>query len=250
MLSRIQGYLRVVAPLGRDEVRIGPFLATFDPKSTNPYLNYAIPDGGTEPTRPEVASLVGAYRQRGRRARLEYVGALAPGVEPALLAEGFQVEGRLPLMVFGGAGAVQAQAPQDIEIVVPTLDDELFAMASVQAEAYGEKRPDRSVVADRRQAQARGSLAMVARTRDTTIVAAGSCSPIRAGLSEVAGIGVLPSHRRRGIATALAQRLALELIERSADLPWLMAAAQGEQYAYERAGFAVVGQILHISVPK
>ena len=45
---RIQDALRHHAPRGRDTEQIGPFLATFTRDTTNPYLNYAIPDeGGT-----------------------------------------------------------------------------------------------------------------------------------------------------------------------------------------------------------
>ena len=248
MQSRIQSYLRVVAPTGRDELQVGPFQATFHPKSTNPYLNYAIPRDAAEPTQQEVVALISAYRQRGRRARLEYVGDLAPRVEQALLARGFQIEGRLPLMAFGGSDIAKVQPPEGIDLVIPTTDEDLYAMATVQAEAYGEEVPDLGIVADRRTALDHGSLAMVARNLDTKIVAAGSSSPIRDGLSEIAGIGVIPAQRRRGIATALAQRLAIELMTRGADLPWLMAAGDSEQHAYERAGFVVIGEILHISV--
>jgi GNAT superfamily N-acetyltransferase len=247
--SRIQSYLRVVAPIGRGELQVGPFLATFHPKSTNPYLNYAIPNDAVEPTQREVADLIGAYRQRGRRARLEYVSDLAPKVEPALLARGFQIEGRLPLMVFDRSNFAQVQPPEGIDLVVPTTDEDLYAMATVQAEAYGEELPDLGIVADRRAAFDHGSFAMVARDLDAKIVAAGSSSPIRDGVSEIAGIGVVPAQRRRGIAIALAQRLALELMTRGTDLPWLMAGGETEQRAYERAGFVAIGEVLHISVP-
>src|SRR5919198_4606718 len=101
-LQRIQAYLRVAAPRGRDSERIGPFLATFNRDSDNPYLNYAIPDDGATPSADDVAALVNAYRARARKPRLEYVSSLAPAVEPALLAAGFEVEGRLPLMVYRG----------------------------------------------------------------------------------------------------------------------------------------------------
>jgi ribosomal protein S18 acetylase RimI-like enzyme len=247
--SRIQSYLRVVAPIGRDEVQVGPFLATFHPKSTNPYLNYAIPNDAAEPSQSEVADLMSAYRQRGRRARLEYVCDLAPRVEQALLARGFQIEGRLPLMVFDRSEIAQIQPPEGIDLVVPTTDEDLYAMATVQAEAYGEELPDLRIVADRRSALDHGSFAMVARDSEAKTAAAGSSSPIHDGLSEIAGIGVVPTRRRRGIASALAQRLAVELVTRGADLPWLMAAGDSEQHVYERAGFVVIGEVLHISVP-
>ena len=177
----------VVAPTGRDELQVGPFQATFHPKSTNPYLNYAIPRDAAEPTQPEVVALISAYRQRGRRARLEYVGDLAPRVEQALLARGFQIEGRLPLMAFGGSDIVKVQPPEGIDLVIPTTDEDLYAMATVQAEANGKDVPDLGIVADRRTALDHGSLAMVARDLDANIVAAGSSSPIHDGLSEIAG---------------------------------------------------------------
>jgi ribosomal protein S18 acetylase RimI-like enzyme len=246
--SRIQNYLRAVAPLGREQVRIGPFLATISPKSDNPYLNYAIPDDGADPTAGEVAGLVKTYRSRHRRARLEYVDDLSPLLEPALIRSGFRVEGRLPLMIFDTNPASDLEPLHEIDLVAPTSDDDLYTMASVQAEAYGDDLPERGIVVDRRRALASGSIALVARDCNTThIVAAGSCSPMRNGLSEVAAIGVLPLWRRRGIATTLARGLALQALGRGAELPWLMAAHESEQRAYERAGFRVAGEILHIS---
>ena len=62
MLTRIQQYLRAVAPTGRECEQVGPFLATFDPYSDHPYFNYALPDDGAEPTDAEVTGLVAAYR--------------------------------------------------------------------------------------------------------------------------------------------------------------------------------------------
>src|SRR5919198_928725 len=56
-LQRIHAYLRVAAPRGRDAERIGPFLATFNRDSDNPYLNYAIPDDGSTPSDDDVDSL-------------------------------------------------------------------------------------------------------------------------------------------------------------------------------------------------
>src|SRR4051812_20614552 len=95
----IQAYLRGAASHGRVTKRIGPFLATFSPSSDNPYLNYAIPDDGAEPSSEDVAGLISAYEGRSRVPRLEYVHSLAPAVRDALLAAGFKVERYTPLMV-------------------------------------------------------------------------------------------------------------------------------------------------------
>src|SRR5438477_10225056 len=112
-LQRIQSYLRVAAPRGRDHEQIGPFLATYNRLDDNPYLNYAIPDDGATPSPADVAALVNAYRARARKPRLEYIPSLAPEVESVLLDAGFAVEGRLPLMTY--VRGVDAPPPAGIE---------------------------------------------------------------------------------------------------------------------------------------
>jgi hypothetical protein len=98
-LRRIQSYLRVAAPRGRDHAKIGPFLATFNRETDNPYLNYAIPDEDAAPSGIDIDSLVEAYEARSRKPRLEYIPSIAPAAEPALLAYGFEVEYRTPPMI-------------------------------------------------------------------------------------------------------------------------------------------------------
>lgn len=120
MLKRIQQYLRTVAPLGREQAQIGPFLATFSAGNANPYLNYALPEDRAQPTDLEITGLVDAYTRRRRRPRLEYIPECAPGVEPRLIAAGFCVEGRLPLMVRHppadpGRGAARRRAASPFE---------------------------------------------------------------------------------------------------------------------------------------
>lgn len=249
MLTRIQQYLRAVTPIGREHERVGPFLATFDPHSDNPYLNYAMPDDGAEPSDYEVAMLVDAYARRHRRPRLEYIPDCAPAIEQALLAGGFSVEGRLLVMATDARQLGAGPEPQGIELRIPTTDDELYGMAVVQAEAYDEPGvPSRDIVARRRAALADGALAVVAVDRTTgAVVGAGSCSPVSDGLAEVAAIGVSVTYRRRGIGGALATCLGREALSAGADVPWLMAAHDSERRIYERAGYRVIGEILHIS---
>jgi len=247
--TRINSYLRAVAPLGREAQPVGPFLATCNPTTDNPYLNYAIPDDNAAPTVGDVGALVDWYRTRQRKPRLEYVSSGAPAVESVLVAEGFSIEGRLPLMIWEPAGTARPPDPPDIELLLPSSDDDLFAMAVVQADAYDSPQPaTRDEIASRRAALARGAIAVIA--RDTTtgvVVGAGSCSAIVDGLTEVAGIGVARTHRRRGIARAVTYRLASEARERGAEVPFLMAAHDAERRIYERTGFNTITDVLHIS---
>src|SRR5947208_16379382 len=114
LACRIQDALRHQAPRGRDTERIGPFLATFTRETDNPYLNYAIPDESGVASPADVESLIAAYRARERKPRLEYIPSTAPQIEQALLAAGFEVEGRLPLMTCSEA---QVAIPDGLEPV-------------------------------------------------------------------------------------------------------------------------------------
>src|SRR6266536_4932948 len=136
--SKIQDALRHHAPRGRDTEKIGPFLATFTRDTDNPYLNYAIPDEGGSPSPDDVGGLVAAYRARERKPRLEYIPRIAPAVEPALLAAGFEVESRTPLMTCSGP---RFDAPKGIELVSPATEEDFRGAAQVQWEAYGEAGP-------------------------------------------------------------------------------------------------------------
>ena len=136
MLTDIEAYLRQAASYGRDTARIGPFLATFAPGSASPYVNYAIPDDGAQPQPADVSALVAAYARRDRTPRLEYLPDLAPAVEPALLAAGFTVEARMPMMVCRPAEAVPVPVPDGIELSVPRSRAEFAGVVAVPLAAF------------------------------------------------------------------------------------------------------------------
>ena len=246
-MQRIQSYLRVAAPRGRDVERIGSFLATFNRDTDNPYLNYAIPDDGATPSAADVAALVEAYRARARTPRLEYVPSLAPAVEPALVSASFAVEGRLPLMVY--RGGEDKPEPEGIELLEAVSDEELRGVALAQWEAYVESGPlpDRAVDT-LRATLANGGLVVLARDAETGEPAGGGlCTGPHEGATELTSIGVREPYRRRGIAEAMTRRLAREMRRRGNDGVFLMADGPPEERIYARAGFATISDILHIS---
>jgi hypothetical protein len=104
----IQASILADAGGGREVEQVGPFVATFNRKDGNPYLNYAVPLEEARPSQTEVQALTAAYRERQRRPRLEYIPSLAPEVEQALREQGFEQEGRLPLMI---AESLRLQLP-------------------------------------------------------------------------------------------------------------------------------------------
>ncbi len=171
--------MRVGARHGRATEQIGPFLATFTAYTDNPYLNYALPDDGATPSSAEVAALITAFEGRVRRPRLEYVSRLAPAVEPALLAAGFAVEDRLPLMICNRGEERAVVPPPGIAVVRPTTDAELFGLLAAQNEAYGGSAPEADAVEQLQTSLESGTMALLARVAGTGEVVGGGCAQFR-----------------------------------------------------------------------
>ncbi len=248
MNSRIQSYLRFAASQQRDTEQIGQFLATFNPHSGNPFLNYAIPDDNATPLLSDVNALIAAYEKRDRKPRLEYIAQLAPAVEELLLSAGFAVEGRLPLMTCAAGTERSLPTPEGIEIILPISDTEMLGTVTVQHEAYGESPPTIEDAKRLKNSISTGAIAVLARVAATgEAVGAGVCTVPQDQTTEIAGIGVSKPLRRRGIAGALTTRLAQEAFKAGVTVAFLMAAHEEEKRIYTRAGFSTIGEILHIS---
>jgi GNAT superfamily N-acetyltransferase len=248
--STIQSYLRK-AVTSRELERIGPFLASFDRTSDHPFLSYAIPDEGAEPSSQEVAALREAFTRRGRVPRLEYLQSLAPDVQSALEAGGFVVEADIPLMTCGPGDAVDLAPPEGIELVAPATDQEIRAGSTVANAAFGEPREaGPEDVARTRRLLGEGGIAVLARDAASgEAVGWGICVPPRDGATELAGIGVAASHRRRGIAGAITSRLAREAFAVGVTVAFLTPGDDGAGRVYARAGFVPHTRMLHMRVP-
>jgi GNAT superfamily N-acetyltransferase len=254
--QQLQQYLRGAASRDRDVERIGPFLATFDPHSTIPYLSYAIPDDGARPTSADVAALVDAYTRHDRVPRLEYLPVAAPDVEAALLAGGFAVEARLAVMTCTVGAAVNLAPDNGIVIAPPTTDEDFRAMRAAQYAAFGEiveghaDGGDDDELARQRQRLADGGLALLARDLATGAVVGGGVATVPGdGVTEVAGIGVLERYRRRGIAGAITAGLARAAHAASTTTVWLTPGDDGAHRVYARAGFTDTTTQVHLSRP-
>ncbi len=251
MESRIQSYLRVAASHQRDTEQIGSFLTTFSRFNDSPFLNYAIPDDNATPSIADVTALIFAYEKRSLQPRLEYVTQLAPAVKGMLIDAGFRIEANLPLMTCTPKSAQILPVPLDIELFKPVSDDDLLATVAVQNESYGAPPPDFTAIAQLRNSLEAGGIAVLARIKATgEPVGAGVCTVPSNQTTEIAGIGVRTSFRRRGVGGALTTRLVQEAFAVGISAPFLMAAQEAEARIYARAGFSVVGEILHISRPK
>jgi GNAT superfamily N-acetyltransferase len=247
----IQAYLRVSAARGRETERVGPFLATFDPTTEHPFLSYAIPETGAEPTTEEVVALVSAYEHRGRRPRLEYLPRVAPAVEAALVRGGFAVELRPPVLACPAGAAAEPAPPAGVELVAPRTEAEMRGLIDAQHEGFGEPPPGPEAVGRALERVRAGGIAILARDAATgDALGGGVCTAPAAGVTELAGIAVRPAHRRRGIAAAITARLAREAFTAGVRTAFLTPGGDDAGRIYARAGFSPLTEMLHISVPE
>jgi len=240
----VQTYLRSRASGGP---RVGPFWILFSPGDRGPFANYAIPEDGAEPTAAEIAALVATFRGRKRRPRLEYAPAAAPAVEPALLAAGFAVEMRPPLMTRRPDIAVPAPELKGFDLAFVDDAERLDQAARVQTEAFGGDEPDAQWLA---RTVARGGRVLVAYRRETgTAAGSGAFIPPIDGVTEVVGIAVRPDFRRRGLAQAITAMLAQDAFAAGCVLVFLSAAGEAQSEIYARAGFVRRSPMLFIAKP-
>jgi ribosomal protein S18 acetylase RimI-like enzyme len=248
--ARINAYLRLTAVQGREAFRIGPFLCALDRDSDVPHINYAIPDDGARGSAADLDALERAFRERGRKPRFEYAPEAAAELEADLLAFGFEVELRPPVMTCAPREVAAVEAPHGFAVRLTAAAEELRVVCAVLDEAYAEhgfpaiEDHDRLV-----PFVGRGGEVAVAVTETGEIAGAGMFTPIADGLTEVAGIGVAPAFRRRGLACALTAVLTREAFARGCALAWLTPGGPTAQGAYERAGFRAGTQMLMIGKP-
>jgi GNAT superfamily N-acetyltransferase len=239
---------------------VGPFLVTVNRGSAHPFLSYAVPDDGALPVPEDVTALVEAYTDRGRTPRLEYLPALAPAVEPALLAAGFTVEARIPMMVCRPSDAVPQPVPADIELRVPGSRADRTRLARVQRAAFGdpedepepedrpEPEPDGEDTGD--VPDGRGGLAVVARDTGTgEVVGGGMGTVVLSGTTELVGLAVAEAYRRRGIAAAVTWELSRLADRAGVTTAFLTPGGGVAERVYARVGYRPVGEMLHISKP-
>ena len=248
MLTDIEAYLRQAAAYGRDTARIGPFLATFAPGSASPYVNYAIPDDGAQPQPADISALVAVYAGRGRTPRLEYLPDLAPAVEPALLAAGFTVEARMPMMVCRPAEAVPVPVPDGIELSVPRSRAEFAGVVAVQRAAFGEDEPvTDAAIEGLVKLLADGGLAVLARDTERGVPAgAGVATVVIDGTTELVGLAVPQRYRRRGIAAAVTAQLSRLADRAGVTTAFLTPGGDVAERVYARVGYRGIGDMLHI----
>ena len=228
--------------------RVGRFLCHFDPDNDLRFLNYAIPDDGIDPTPAELDELAAVFAARERMPRFEFLPTRSPRLAGTLERHGYAVEHRGKLMACDAEHVLAPPVPAGVSIVDAVDEESWYAAAAVQHAAFEDDLPSREVVlSTRRRRVERGGRLAVAIAEGAGIVGVGEIGGPIDGITEVAGIAVAPGFRRRGIASALTAYLTRTAIENGVTTCWLDPADDGAGAAYARAGYRVVGEMLHMS---
>jgi len=249
-MSAIQKYVRTTASRGRETERVGPFLATYSPGTHHPMLNYAIPDDGAKPTPAEIGALTEAFRRRGLLPRLEYFTDVAPDLENLLVEAGYAIERRVPLMTCTPARFADHPAPGGYAIREPESGEDYRGMRSAQNRAYGDPAEVTEEETERaRKSKAAGVTSALAEDLAADeIVGGGVALEVVDGTTEIAGIGVLDTHRRRGLGAALAAFLTQDAYAKGAHTAFLTPGDLGIGRMYARLGYRPAGESVHLSL--
>ncbi|MFB7240941.1 GNAT family N-acetyltransferase [Streptomyces populi] len=232
-----------------EAIEIGGFVAGFDPGTDSPYLNYATPLPGAEPTGRDVAALIGAFRERGRLPRLEFAPEAAPGVAPELRAAGFGTEAVHEYLVCTPGTLTPPRSADAPRVETPATDEEYAALDAALAEAFGGVfAPSVQGAARLRRTQQGGGAVRFVRDQQGVCAGGASCSPPAEDTAELAGVGTRPAHRGRGVAAAVTAALTASMFARGTGSVWLEYSGEGSRRVYERVGYRPQGTRLYLSL--
>lgn len=248
MANAVQDYARTLTLRSPDHYRVGPFTVRHNPGWELKYANYAIPDREAKPTADDVAALVDAFHQRERLPRLEFLPAWAPAVEPALLAAGFTVENRAPLLACGREDLRPPKRVDGLRITVPGTEAELTDAARVQHQGFGGEGEPEPGMTDWLRAAATGDGVAALAVLDGSPAGAGGCSVAVDGLSELAGLTVAALFRRRGVGAALSAWLTERALDQGCRTVWLEPGDADVERIYASIGYRRIGEKVNISL--
>jgi ribosomal protein S18 acetylase RimI-like enzyme len=223
-----------------------------------PWPFYARPSLGW---RPGSATPADVERVRARQRALdiaetfEWVTEIAPDLPAVCRDAGLRVDEH-PLMVYRASSPVPV--PDGIRVHRVDADDtaipagqvvtnlafdnpgtDVGRVAEDERESAVDKRAPSASDSLREQIRD-GSAVYVVAEDEHGVLAAGGHNP-RGRITEIVGVGTLPSARRRGLAAAVTATLVADALRRGVEVVFLSADDDAVARVYERTGFERVG---------
>lgn len=255
LLGRIESYFDA-APRASADVEEHGALTLF--VSRIPWRYYGRPRLGLSEDvgADDVAAVRARQRELGVREAFEWVHETTPSLVGAATAAGLEVT-MVPLLALDPDAWEPAAPPPGVTVRILGADDPALAAAQGAVElafaapgtAVGPAGPaERDVAAAGlddlgflRERLRRGMTAMAVAESDAEgALGAGSHQPV-GDVSEIMGVGTVPTARRRGIGAAVTGRLVEHARDRGAALVFLSAADDDVARTYERLGFRRIG---------
>ncbi len=258
LLRRIDVYLDAVPRAAVRTEAVGPFTLFIRDEATG-WRYYARPTpGSTAFSREDVDAVRARQRALDQPEALEWVDDLCAGVGSAAEASGMRVS-RMPLLHAEPDMLIPIEPPGGIEVRLASPTDDIAMSTAVAMIAFGQPVPagaatppdDAAEIA--RQLDPGGTLfnrlrlteghtVLALALEGTTMVGVGSHQPLP-DATEITGVAILPSHRRRGIGAAITSVLARDAVARGIGLLCLSAGDDHAARVYERVGFERVGHV-------
>lgn len=235
--------------------RVGPFDLFHEPPPFGP--KYARPGLDRTATRDEVDDLLRRQRELDLPNEIEGVHECHPWLAASLRAWGWDVV-EAPLLVHRQrARAAPSTSVPGIDVRIVAHDDpDLARIDAIGHVAFG--APGMGIgaagteqaaaiarthdPASNRERLRLGHMTMLAAFDRGDAVAYGSLLlDDGAPMAEIVAVGTLPSHRRRGVGSAVTLALVALARSRGVETVWLSAANAGVAALYERLGFEPIG---------
>jgi GNAT superfamily N-acetyltransferase len=238
LLMRLQDALIESTRPSRESTEAGGFVVMLTPTDPMVWLNYAVPVADT--SLEGIDEMIAVFRNAGRVPRLEFFADLWPEVSTRLAEKGFYCEKRMPIMVLERANWKGLDHDHDVRPV----DFATFTeMNRVLSDAFGGEPPEESDPYDDPMFQRimKGEvLASVALVNG--LVVGGGLGVGTADVREIAGIGTMALHRKKGIASAVIADLLDRFFGEEGEVAWLTPGDKGAQSVYARLGFKPIAE--------
>ncbi|WP_132190525.1 MULTISPECIES: GNAT family N-acetyltransferase [Kribbella] len=234
--------------LSRRQIVAGPLVGLLHDEDVWFLSGAVAADPGTpfDPTEVPwaVETIRKAFAAEGRWLHAELVDEASPGLAEALAAEGMTIVSRPPLLVVEPGDLQLPEYPEGATASVVTTAEEQDAANAVAADAY-----ETTDTAAPFQPEPANGAAVLIRLDDVPVATA-SWTAVADGVTEIAGVGTLHSHQRRGfgaLATAYATQQAFEV--GGATLAWLTPGDDGADRIYRRIGYKPKATAIHLGDP-